>query len=223
MRVLFIGGTGIISSACSRFAVAEGHEVTLLNRGKSVRVPPDGAEVLRADLHRLNDVKRSLEGRRFDVVAQFIAFTPADIERDIEVFSGITDHYIFISSASAYQTPPAYLPITESTLLRNPFWAYSRAKIACEERLIRAHREQEFPATIIRPSHTYDQTLLPSHGGWTVCWGTRPTAWSSTTASSSDSCRALPRRSRSRVGCERSSNGTTKTRPGRLWIRPSMS
>lgn len=168
MKVLFIGGTGIISSACSRLALEAGHEVSLLNRGESVRMAPAGAEVLHADMRCVEDVRRCLEGRRFDVIAQFIGFTPADIERDLELFSGVTGQYVFISSASAYQKPPAYLPITESTLLRNPVWEYSRAKIACEERLIRAYREQGFPVTIIRPSHTYDRTLLPSHGGWTV-------------------------------------------------------
>ncbi len=168
MRVLFIGGTGIISSACSNLAVQQGWEVTLLNRGRSVRSPPQGAEVIRADLEDAAQVRAALRGRHFDAVAQFIAFTPEHIERDIDVFSGVTDHYVFISSASAYQTPPSYLPVTESTLLRNPVWAYSRAKIACEERLVRAYREQGFPATVVRPSHTYDKTLLPCHGGWTV-------------------------------------------------------
>lgn len=168
MDILFIGGTGIISSACSAHALALGHRVTLLNRGQSTRPAPEGAELLRADLRDEHQVERALSGRRFDAVAQFIAFTPEHIARDLELFSGIADHYVFISSASAYQTPPAYLPVTESTLLHNPIWAYSRDKIACEERLVRAYREQGFPATIVRPSHTYDCTLLPNHGGWTI-------------------------------------------------------
>ena len=168
MKILFVGGTGIISSACSQLAVASGHEVTLLNRGQSVRSAPEGAEVVLADLGRPSDVQAAVRGRKFDAVAQFIAFTPEHIQRDIELFAGIADHYVFISSASAYQTPPSYLPVTESTLLNNPIWAYSRAKMDCEERLLDACRAQGFPATIVRPSHTYDRTLLPSHGGWTV-------------------------------------------------------
>lgn len=168
MRILIVGGTGIISSACSELAVGLGHEVTLLNRGRAVRTPPQGAEILRCDIDDGVTSRRCLAGRHFDAVAQFIAFAPQQIERDIELFTGLTDQYVFISSASAYQTPPPYLPVTESTLLNNPFWAYSRAKIACEERLVRAYREQGFPMTIVRPSHTYDKTLLAPHGGWTV-------------------------------------------------------
>ena len=109
-----------------------------------------------------------LKGRTFDAVVDWIAFTPEHIERDIELLRGRTGQYIFISSASAYQKPVGYLPITELTPLHNPFWAYSRAKIACEERLTRAYREENFPMTIVRPSHTYDKTLFPIHGGYTV-------------------------------------------------------
>ena len=166
--VLFIGGTGIISSACSRLAVERGLELTLLNRGTSARPVPEGAEVLRGDIRDPASVREALGNRQFDAVVDWIAFTPEQIETDIELFRGRTGQFVFISSASAYQTPPTSLPITESTLLANPFWAYSRAKIACEERLVRAYREEGFPMTIVRPSHTYDQTLLPMHGGWTV-------------------------------------------------------
>jgi nucleoside-diphosphate-sugar epimerase len=113
-------------------------------------------------------VKRALNGMTFDAVVNWIAFTPEHVEADIDMFLGRTGQYVFISSASAYQTPPARLPVTESTPLDNPFWAYSRNKIACEERLVRAYREQRFPITIVRPSHTYDRTLLPLHGGYTV-------------------------------------------------------
>lgn len=168
MKVLFIGGTGIISSACSQLAVERGIELTLLNRGRSKRAVPDGAGVLQADIRDVSSVSQALEGKSFDVVVDWIAFTPEHIETDLALFRGRAGQYIFISSASAYQTPPVSLPITESTPLHNPFWAYSRAKIACEERLMAAYREEGFPLTIVRPSHTYDRTLLPMSGHYTV-------------------------------------------------------
>lgn len=166
--VLFIGGTGIISSACSRLALERGLDLYLLNRGTSSRAVPEGATTLRGDIRDPASVREALGSRQFDAVVDWIAFTPEHVETDIDLFRGRTGQFVFISSASAYQTPPASLPITESTILANPFWAYSRAKIACEERLVRAYREEGFPMTIVRPSHTYDQTLLPMHGGWTV-------------------------------------------------------
>ncbi len=168
MKVLFIGGTGIISSACSQLAIERGLELTLLNRGQSQRPAAKGADVLQADIRDPSSVRQALEGRTFDVVVDWIAFTAQQIETDLALFRGRTGQYIFISSASAYQTPPASLPITESTPLHNPFWAYSRAKIACEERLLAAYRNEGFPATIVRPSHTYDRTLWPMSGGYTV-------------------------------------------------------
>jgi nucleoside-diphosphate-sugar epimerase len=113
-------------------------------------------------------VKSVLAGHVFDVVVDWIGFTPEQVQVDIEFFRGCTGQYIFISSASAYQTPPASLPVTESTVLDNPYWDYSRAKIACENLLVQAYRETKFPVTIVRPSHTYDQTMLPVHGGYTV-------------------------------------------------------
>lgn len=168
LKVLFIGGTGIISSACSVLAVEKGLDLYLLNRGNSRRPVPTGATVLHGDIRDPASARAALEGRTFDAVVNWIAFTPDQVEADLDLFRGKTGQYIFISSASAYQTPPISLPVTESTVLFNPFWAYSRAKIACEERLVRAYREEGFPATIVRPSHTYDQTLLPMQGGWTV-------------------------------------------------------
>ncbi len=168
MKVLFIGGTGIISSASSRLALARGIELTLMCRGKSVREVPEGAQVLTCDIHDEAAAAAALKGKHFDAVVDWIAFTPAHVERDIRLFTGKTDQYFFISSASAYQTPPLRLPIVESTLLANPVWEYSRNKIACEELLVRSFRERGFPFTIIRPSHTYDKTLLPCHGGWSV-------------------------------------------------------
>lgn len=169
LRVLFIGGTGVISSACVAEALAQGHEVHLLNRGAStLRPAPAGAIVHTADVRDEASVRQAIEGIHFDVVAEFVAFVPTHVEQDIRVFTGHTEQYLFISSASAYQTPPTHLPVIESTPLANPFWQYSRDKIACEETLMRAYREDGFPVTIVRPSHTYDQTLLPFDAGWGV-------------------------------------------------------
>jgi nucleoside-diphosphate-sugar epimerase len=168
MKALFIGGTGIISSGCTPLAVSQGIELTLLNRGKSIRPTPAGVEVLHGDINNLEEAKAILGDRKWDVVVDWIAFTPGQIERDIELFRGKTNQFIFISSASAYQTPPSSLPVRESTPLDNPFWEYSRNKIACEERLLRAYREEKFPMTIVRPSHTYDRTLLPFDYGYTI-------------------------------------------------------
>lgn len=168
MKVLFIGGTGIISSACSELALAQGMKLFLLNRGESSRPVPDGATILRGDIRDPDSVRQALGDLKFDVVVNWVAFTPEHIETDLALFAGRTRQYVFISSASAYQKPLGHLPITESTPLHNPFWQYSRDKIACEDRLTRAYREDGFPVTIVRPSHTYDQTLLPMTGGWTV-------------------------------------------------------
>ena len=167
--ILFIGGTGIISSACVREALAKGYEVTLLNRSQTeLRPIPEEVELLRADIRDAGEYKSAVAGREFDSVINFIAFTPEHIERDINLFHGSCGQYVFISSASAYQKPLQRLPITESTPLTNPYWQYSRDKIACEDLLIRYYRENGFPATIVRPSHTYDKTLLPFEGGYGV-------------------------------------------------------
>ena len=168
MKALFIGGTGNISSACVELALAQGIEVTLLNRGTSGRPVPNGAQVVNGDIRDPQSVRAALGSRSFDVVAEFVAFTPEHIETDLELFRGRTGQYIFISSASAYQTPPAILPVTESTVLDNPYWEYSRNKAACEERLVRAYREEKFPITIVRPSHTYSAPYVPVEGGWTT-------------------------------------------------------
>ncbi|MEG3616114.1 NAD-dependent epimerase/dehydratase family protein [Isoptericola haloaureus] len=168
LDILFLGGSGIISAASVRRAVARGHRVTVLNRGRSThRELPADVEQLAADVTDDAAVDAVLDGRDFDVVAQFRAFSPDHVARDIARFTGRTGQYVFVSSASAYQTPPSRLPVTESTPLRNPYWAYSRDKIAGEDLLVRAYRENAFPATIVRPSHTYDRTLLPTLGAWT--------------------------------------------------------
>ncbi len=171
MRILFVGGTGIISSACSRRAVELGHEVYLLCRGQSPRGVPDGARVIKADVRDLESARRALGDLNFDSVADFIAFETSHIETALRLFEGRTRQYVFISSASAYKKPVDHWPITEATPLHNPFWEYSRNKIACEERLLQAYRQQGFPMTVVRPSHTYDRTLLPfdpHQSGYTV-------------------------------------------------------
>ncbi len=168
MKVLFIGGTGVISSACSRLVVERGFDLSLLNRGRSARPIPLGAHLLRADARDQESVSKVLQGQVFDVVVDWIAYTPEQLEADLRLFRGRMAQYIFISSASAYQTPPASLPVTEATPLDNPFWEYSRLKIACEQRLLQAYRDEKFPMTIVRPSHTYDQTLSPLRGGYTM-------------------------------------------------------
>jgi nucleoside-diphosphate-sugar epimerase len=169
LRVLFIGGSGVISSACSRAAVEAGLELYVLNRGTStVRPLPPGARRLEADIREPGSVRQAIKDLEFDSVTDWVAFTPDQVRTDLELFGGRTGQYVFISSASAYQTPPARMPVTESTPLRNPFLQYSRDKIACEDLLVAAYRDRGFPATIVRPSHTYDQTLVPFKGGWTV-------------------------------------------------------
>jgi nucleoside-diphosphate-sugar epimerase len=168
VRLLFLGGTGIISSASVRLAVQRGHEVTVLNRGRTgIRPLPDGVETLSADLKDPASVDAALGSREFDSVSQFFAFTPDQVRQDVDRWRGRTGQYVFISSASAYQKPPASVPVTESTPLKNPFWQYSRDKIACEDLLVAAYRDEDFPGVIVRPSHTYDDTTLPTLGGWT--------------------------------------------------------
>jgi len=168
MKVLFIGGTGVISSACSHLAVERGLELTLLTRGQSARPAPQGARLLEADIRNHQSVKKALSGENFDVIVDWIVFKPDQLEADIGLFHGRCGQYIFISTASAYQTPPTSLPVDESTPLDNPYWEYSRLKGVCEERLMKAYRESGFPATIVRPSHTYDRTMLPVRGGYTI-------------------------------------------------------
>ena len=168
MNVLFIGGTGVISSACSRLAVKRGIRLTLLNRGTTGRPAPDGAEIVRGDIRNPDSVQSALGRRTFDAVVDWVCYTPEQAEADIRMFGGRTGQFVFIGTASSYQTPPASLPVTESTPLSNPFWEYSRLKIACEETFIRAYRERGFPATLVRPSHTYDKTMIPVHGRYTV-------------------------------------------------------
>lgn len=170
MKILFVGGTGIISSACVPAAMERGHEVHLLIRGSSsdVRPPAPDARILEADVRNTEHARAVLQDERYDVVADFVAFTPDHIRSDLDLFGDRTEQFVFISSASAYHKPVRHLPITESTPLHNPFWQYSRNKIACEEILVDEYRSRGLPITIVRPSHTYDKTLLPFTSGGTV-------------------------------------------------------
>lgn len=173
MKALFIGGTGTISSAITRQLVEQGHELYLLNRGTRNDRVPAGAKVLQADINDEERVSELLGDMTFDVVADFIAFVPAQLERDYRLFNGRTKQFMFISSASAYQKPLSDYRITEGTPLSNPYWEYSRNKIACEDYLMKQYRENGFPITIVRPSHTYDERSIPlgvhgSKGSWQV-------------------------------------------------------
>jgi nucleoside-diphosphate-sugar epimerase len=161
MRVLFIGGTGIISTACTRLAAEVGIELTLVTRGRRAVELPAGVKTIVVDVEDTAAAARALDGAKFDAVVDWIGYTPAEIERDLELFRGRTRQYIFISSASAYQKPVSQYLITESTPLANPYWDYSRNKIACEERLMKAYRDEGFPITIVRPSLTYGDTQIP--------------------------------------------------------------
>ena len=168
MNVLFSGGTGVISSACTPLAVEKGMNLFLLNRGQSKRPAPEGVRIIKADARNEQSLAEAVKGYNFDIVVDWIAFTPEHIELDYRVFRERTRQFVFISSASAYQTPLDVLPVTEETPLDNPFWQYSRDKIACERALMQLYEQSDFPVTIVRPSHTYDRTMLPCRGGWTT-------------------------------------------------------
>lgn len=167
MKILFIGGTGNISAASSRLAVERGMDLYLLNRGTS-KIKIEGAKSIIGDISKEEEIAKALEGHQWDAVVNWIGFTAEEMERDIRLFSGKTKQYVFISSASAYQKPAASPFITESTPLSNPYWDYSRDKIACEERLNKEYRDNGFPITIVRPSLTYGDTVIPAAiGSWT--------------------------------------------------------
>ena len=166
MKVLFIGGTGTISTAISTRLLQEGHELWLINRGTRNDVLPPGANIITADINDEETVAQKLKGHTFDVVADFIAFVPGQLERDYRLFRDKTRQFIYISSASAYQKPLSDYRIDEGTPLANPYWEYSRNKIAGEELLMKLYREEGFPVTIVRPSHTYSERSMPAgvHG-----------------------------------------------------------
>jgi nucleoside-diphosphate-sugar epimerase len=161
MRALFIGGTGNVSSACSRLALEQGIDLSLLTRGIGRERVAAGAHTIRGDVRDFVAVSKALAGGVWDVVVDFVAYLPEHVETDLELFRGRVGQYVFISSASVYQKPPASYVVTERTPLCNPFWQYARDKISCEERLWRAWREEGFPATVVRPSLTYGETWIP--------------------------------------------------------------
>ena len=170
MKVLFIGGSGIISSACTDLAVRKGIELYHLNRGRSKtkRPTPEGVTEIHADIRNFEETSQKLKGLKFNAVVDWISFVPEHLETNLKLFSGKTTQYLYISSASVYQTPPLSMPVTEKTPLDNPFWQYSRDKIACEKYLQENASKHKMIYTIVRPSHTYDKTLLPIEGGFTV-------------------------------------------------------
>lgn len=166
MKVLFIGGTGNISASVSRLAVQRGIDLYLLHRGEHPLDLP-GAQVIPGDIHQPDALAAQLAGHQWDAVVNWIGFVPADMERDFKLFHGRTGQYIFISSASVYQRPLRHPVVTESTPLANPYWEYSRNKIACEQWLLQAYRDQGFPVTIVRPALTYATVIPVPLGGWT--------------------------------------------------------
>ncbi|HEY9062888.1 MAG TPA: SDR family oxidoreductase [Pseudobacteroides sp.] len=171
MKVLFIGGTGIISEAVSKLAIQKGMDLYLLNRGNRPLYLPQGAKVINSDIRDKGTIKEVLKSHSFDVVVDWIAFTPEHIRTDLELFMGNVGQYIFISSASAYQKPPTDYIITESTPLANPFWQYSRDKIDCEDILMAQYRNNRFPVTIVRPSLTYGLQMIPAAlNSWQKPW-----------------------------------------------------
>lgn len=173
MKILLIGGTGTISMAITKLLAQQGHEVILLNRGGRNSELPENVRTIQCDISDEADAAEKLKGMTFDCIGEFIGFVPSQVERDFRLFNGKTKQYIYISSASAYQKPLADCVITESTPLANPHWQYSRDKIACEEYLMKQYRENGFPITIVRPSHTYDERSVPlgvhgDMGSWQV-------------------------------------------------------
>lgn len=171
MKVLFIGGTGIISEGVSRRVIEEGHELYLLNRGTRTEFIPHGAKILTGDVRDIDSCSKTLENYHFDVIVNWITFTPEHLKSDIELFSNKTDQYIFISSASAYQKPPLNYIITESTPLENPYWQYSRDKIECEKIVMDEYHRKGFPVTIVRPSFTYGLSMIPAAlNSWEHPW-----------------------------------------------------
>ncbi len=173
MKILMIGGTGTISSAITRQLAESGHDLWLLNRGNRKDEVPAGVKQLIADVNDEAEVLRQIGSEFFDAVCEFIGFLPSQVERDLRLFAGRTRQYVYISSASAYHKPVASPVITEGTSLANPYWQYSRDKIACEELLMREYREKGFPVTIVRPSHTYCERAVPLSvhglkGSWQV-------------------------------------------------------
>ena len=168
MKVLFIGGTGVISSACTNLCAESSIDLTLLNRGLTDRSIPENVNILKADIRNPEQVKSILKNYTFDVVVDWIAYNKEHVATDFEIFKDKISQYIFISSASVYKKPPDCLPIKETEPLLNPVWEYSKNKILCEQYLMRMYEQHHFPVTIVRPSHTYDKTKIALSGGYTT-------------------------------------------------------
>lgn len=173
MKALLIGGTGTISMAITKLLAEKKWEVYLLNRGTQKRELPQGVHLINADINNETDAAKKLKGMTFDTVCEFIGFVPEQLERDFRLFNGMTNQFMYISSASAYHKPVSDHIISEKTALANPYWEYSRNKIACEDFLMKMYRENGFPVTMIRPSHTYDERSVPlgvhgRNGSWQV-------------------------------------------------------
>jgi nucleoside-diphosphate-sugar epimerase len=162
MRILFIGGTGIISTSCTSEALQQGHELFHLNRGSHPDRTPRGVTTLKSDIRDSRQVEKVVAGHRFDCVVNWVAFEPDHVRQDMELLGPLTSHYIFISSASVYLKPPPHWIVTEETPVGNPYWSYAQSKIACEEILLEGHSKDGFPATIVRPSHTYNDGWIPT-------------------------------------------------------------
>jgi len=162
MRILFIGGTGIISTPCTRQALDQGHELFHLNRGSNPEQAPREVTTLKADIRDPKQVEKAVAGHRFDCVVNWVAFEPDHVRQDMELLGSLTSHYIFISSASVYLKPPPHWIVTEETPVGNPYWSYAQSKIACEALILESHRKNGFPATIVRPSHTYNDGWIPT-------------------------------------------------------------
>jgi nucleoside-diphosphate-sugar epimerase len=169
LRVLFLGGAGMIGSACAAEAVSTGIELTVVTRNDPGRWPvPEGARHLRADVRDPDALRTALAGHDFDAVVNWVGYAPANVASDVELFRDRVGQYVFISTASVFTRPVPQLPITESSPRRNDAWPYPKDKIDCETFLETAYRDQYFPVTVVRPSHTYDQTAIPVLAGWTA-------------------------------------------------------
>jgi nucleoside-diphosphate-sugar epimerase len=167
MNILFVGGTGNISRSCAARALSRGHNLAFLNRGNHPELAPEGVETVKADIRDRAAADKALGKRCFDVVVDWVAFTPPHVETDYALFKDRADQFVFISSASIYRKPPNHWVITEATDRFNPYWQYSRDKIACEDWLMDKHRAEDFPVTIVRPSHTYSDGWFPTSFGST--------------------------------------------------------
>lgn len=168
MRILFLGGAGMIGSAVAVEAVRQGHELTIVTRGEPRRPVPAGVRRLRGDVHQAGALRGVLAGERYDVVVNWVGYTPAQLDGHSGLFTGLAGQYVFISTCSVFARPVPSLPVTESSPRRQPVFGYARDKLACEEYLTAAYRADGLPLTIVRPAHTYDRTVVPLLSGWTA-------------------------------------------------------